>query len=445
MKNTPRNADYSAHHVYVLGYQAIKKLTPSLFLLLAVTLISSCGVFRKLKKEVRSMKEDSRVAGHITNLSGSSKNVHVFVWTAPNADEVVVVDHTQPNKNGLFVFLLPTGPDYFVGALKDENGNERYDAGEPIWIHGDPSPYPVGVGKAAPLMEVQLSRKTVIKPHTAQALRKARGGRRLIELKTGKNISVAMGDIADMNHPRFSAEMGEKGLWEPVTYLKTADPGVYFLRPYDSSKIPVLFVYGAGGSAQDWSYFFKHLDSKRYQPWFYQYPSGIRLAESARRLDIIVQSLHRRYGFNRLDVVAHSMGGLLARDYVLRGNRDKKSYLKNFITISTPWNGHSFAKLGVNYAPEAVPSWHDVQSGSPFIQGVLSKPMPIPHHLIYGNQSKRSAVLPKENDGAVSVVSMTDPRATSKAASVDAYHYDHTGILEASKVLQKVESYLSQP
>lgn len=412
---------------------------------LAVCLISGCGVFSKLKKNVRSIKEDSRVVGRISNMPKSSKNVHVVVWTSPSPEEVVIVDHTKPNATGLFVFLLPSGPDYYVGAMIDENGNDRYDQGEPVWIHGDPSPVPVGVGKTSPRMNVQLSRKAKIKPSVEQALRKARGGRKLIELKTGKAISVAVGNIADLKDPRFSAEMGEKGLWEPVTYMKSADPGVYFLKPYQASKTPVLFVYGAGGSVQDWSYLFKHLDRKKFQPWFYQYPSGMRLTYSARQLDLIVQSLHRRYGFKRMDVVAHSMGGLLAREYVLRGNKAEKSYLKNFITISTPWNGHRFAGLGVDHAPEAVPSWLDVQSDSPFIKGALSKPMHIPHHLIYGTKSKRSAVLPKENDGAVSVISMTDPRAASKAVSVDAFNYDHTGILEASEVLKKVESYLSQP
>ncbi len=50
------------------------------------------------------------------------------------------------------------------------------------------------------------------------------------------------------------------------------------------------------------------LDRTRYQPWFYHYPSGLRLEKSANGLSRALQMLKARYGFSRLYVVAHSMG-----------------------------------------------------------------------------------------------------------------------------------------
>ena len=46
---------------------------------------------------------------------------------------------------------------------------------------------------------------------------------------------------------------------------------------FDPDKIPVLFVHGIGGTPLDWKYLAKGLDRHRFQPWFYYYPSGLRL------------------------------------------------------------------------------------------------------------------------------------------------------------------------
>ena len=422
----------------------VVKVPPkTLYMLVAAVFLCGCGPFRQLKKEVSSLEEDARVVGNISNLPSPSENVHVVVWTVRGEDEVIIVDHTSPNSRGDFAFMLPASDEYFMGAVEDENRNDRYDTGERFWIYGDPSPIPVGIGGAAPRIQAELSRNAVVRSSIAQALQKARGGRKLVDLGTGQNISVAFGDVAVLDDPDFSADMGSKGFWEPVTFMKDAGIGVYFLEDYDPGRTPVLFVYGAGGSPQDWRYFFKTFDRKQFQPWFYSYPSGLRLDASARILNEIVDAMHRRYAFKRLDVIAHSMGGLMSRRFIQKSVVESGNYyIKNFITISTPWNGHRMAELGVKRAPEAIPSWHDVQSDSRFIRSLLSVPTPVPHHLIYGTKGKRSAFLPDENDGTVSVESMLDPRAKANAATVDAFEYDHVGILNAREVVSRVESLL---
>jgi pimeloyl-ACP methyl ester carboxylesterase len=180
------------------------------------------------------------------------------------------------------------------------------------------------------------------------------------------------------------------------------------------------------------------IDRSRYQPWFYVYPSGMRLAKAAEALDGGVKQLHERYGFHRLHVVAHSMGGLVSREFILRnaiigGNR----YIDTFITFSSPWDGHEAAAMGVKYAPQVVPSWRDMKHGSDFLQHLYDRRLKgrVKHHLFYSHRASRSPILPAENDGTVSVASQTRPEARADAVEVRGFDEDHISILSSREAL----------
>ena len=224
--------------------------------------------------------------------------------------------------------------------------------------------------------------------------------------------------------------------------------GVYFLEPYDSRRVPVLFVYGAAGSPQDWRTFFTTLDRTKYQSWFFLYPSGRRLEGSALALNAAVELLQRQLGFSRLHVVAHSMGGLVARSFLAKNVLDDHNrYVSKFVSISTPWGGHEAAAMGVKFGPAVVPSWRDMVTGSEFQKAVLARSFKgkVDHLLIYGTHSSRSLFLPDENDGTVSVVSQLEPLARKDAVEVVAFDADHVGILSRPDVVSIVEDFLADP
>src|SRR5262249_26879527 len=151
---------------------------------------------------------------------------------------------------------------------------------------------------------------------------------------------LAIGEVAPLDDERFSPEIGQEGMWAPFDFTANVGGGVYFLEPYDSARIPVLFVSGIGGNPRQWGSFVDALDKRRYQAWFFLYPSGARLFNTARLLDACIGSLHRRYGFERLFVTAHSMGGLVARGFIRENQSDPKNrYLRLFVSVATPWNG----------------------------------------------------------------------------------------------------------
>ena len=102
--------------------------------------------------------------------------------------------------------------------------------------------------------------------------------------------------------------------------------GLYAMSPYDPDKIPVIFVHGLMSSPQTWIQMINTLSSDpeirgNYQFWFYTYSSGNPVLVSAGKMREAVDAVWKQYGkdrnFNRMVIVGHSMGGLLAKTFAL--------------------------------------------------------------------------------------------------------------------------------
>jgi pimeloyl-ACP methyl ester carboxylesterase len=104
--------------------------------------------------------------------------------------------------------------------------------------------------------------------------------------------------------------------------------GIYLTHPYDPNKIPILFVHGLISSPVSWQNLQNDLCAdptilEHYQPWFFLYPTGQPVLESAEQLREDLQSTQKLFDPKGADiashhvvVVAHSMGGLLAHTLV---------------------------------------------------------------------------------------------------------------------------------
>jgi triacylglycerol esterase/lipase EstA (alpha/beta hydrolase family) len=98
--------------------------------------------------------------------------------------------------------------------------------------------------------------------------------------------------------------------------------GLYFLEPYDPSRIPVVFVHGLMSSPFTWIKTINGLQQdpevrKRYQPWVFGYATGNPILYSALRLREELAKVDKLYP-NHLPyiLVGHSMGGMLTRAQV---------------------------------------------------------------------------------------------------------------------------------
>jgi pimeloyl-ACP methyl ester carboxylesterase len=97
---------------------------------------------------------------------------------------------------------------------------------------------------------------------------------------------------------------------------------------YDPNKIPILFVHGLISTPISWQNLTNDLCSdpkilERYQPWFFLYPTGQPVLESAEQLREDLQATQRLFDpkgiaviSHHVVVIAHSMGGNLAHTLI---------------------------------------------------------------------------------------------------------------------------------
>jgi hypothetical protein len=428
----------------------LPRLLPLAALAALCCLMVSCANFRKLGRDLKLMNEGYRVSGLIGNADEYGCPVRAFVveWNR-GSNKVFSADMLELTDGGAFMFMMKTPLNQYVAAHADTNRNGRYDQREPFWIHRDAS------GNAAPLafdpsnrkveLRINLSRAEKPPAELPSAIADAIRGRDFPQFISNQGVRFAIGERASLDDPRFAATRGEDGLWTPATFAIQSGFGIYFLDSYDPAKTPVLFVHGAAGSPQDWSLAMRSIDRKKYQPWFYVYPSGMRLDNAAMALNEGVKELHGRYRFTRLHVIAHSMGGLVSRRFIEQNVRiDGHGYINTFITFSSPFDGHEAAAMGVKYAPEVVPSWRDMEHGSVFLGDLFKRPLKgrVNHHLFYGHRASKSRILPPENDGTVSVASQTRKEATRDAVEVRGFEEDHVSILSSRAALTAAKTIL---
>ena len=255
-------------------------------------------------------------------------------------------------------------------------------------------------------------------------------------------LPVWVGEVTDLDDERLSAESGSMGLWQPFEFLANVGIGVFLLEPYDPKRIPVLFVSGAGGNPWEWRALIDALDHSRYQPWVFVYPSGQRLASSVAVLERCVTALQREYGFGRLYVTAHSMGGLLARDFIQR----YAGPVPVFVSLVTPWRGHRAAAMGVARSPAVVPSWVDMQTDSEFQRAIFARPLPAAtaHYLLYA-QTDPAQPFEKATDGTIAVSSQLHADAVRDAREVFGFTESHTSVLSSPAVIATYLRILGMP
>jgi pimeloyl-ACP methyl ester carboxylesterase len=415
--------------------------SPSRVLLVALSacLLCSCSLVR-LRQSVKQHNASGVIAVKVTNPSSTATNYALALSkTRAGSNEMIGFQVVGPD--GLALFLLHLGHTYSVAAFTDLNGNGTYDGGEPAHMVRNIRPTPFAeASNRAPIVTLTLT--------TSNALPR---GQKIVlpreNAKLGEALPVSIGKFANLDDPKFSVEVGETSMWQPFKFIEEEGFGIYFLEPFSPNKIPVLFVYGIGGSPQDWRTIFQKMDRKKYQLWFYQYPSGFHLDKSANALANSLILLKQRYGFERMAVVAHSMGGLVSRGAIQRAaNLAKTNFVSHFISISTPWGGHELAQRGVKYMNYPVPSWQDMVPGSAYQKEIFSKPLPVGtrYDLIFSYKSLSGFGLPDENDGVVSVQSQLVPQVQREAASVFGLHEEHKEILNSPVTLRHIEELLAR-
>ncbi|MEO5713958.1 MAG: alpha/beta fold hydrolase [Luteolibacter sp.] len=399
---------------------------------LSVLLLANCSLLH-LREESRLLTASGTIGVSVSVPPADRASTRVLAFLRKSGGTVMAGCQT-PGKDGIALLLLRPENRYGIAAFTDRNGNRMLDPGEPAAFAENIAPVPLNERKAkAPMIRLTLS---PWKPQPGQPSKIALPAE---DPALGSALGVALGEVASLDDPRFTMEVGSTGLWKPQETLVEHGAGIYFVEPYDPGRIPVLFVSGIGGSPQDWRHFINHLDKRRYQAWFFCYPSGLHLDRTAEALAKSIDILRRRYQPREFNVVAHSMGGLVARGALLRCEKPATK----FVSISTPWGGHKAAEGGLRHLRHPLPSWHDMVPGSAYQESLFTRSVPAEFYLIYGKKTKKSPWLSAENDGVVDVASELEPKAVKEARAVKMFPLDHEAILQSSDTLGQVERFLA--
>ncbi|VTR71262.1 conserved hypothetical protein [Desulfosarcina cetonica] len=386
----------------------------------------------KLKKDTNKFQEYTAIVGHID--AKCLGNGPIIVAACSVEDGMKAVNYTVLHDSGEYELGVHQG-NYYIFAYRDKNSNLIYDDGEPAGQYGDPTLV------RAPAVGVVFDIDIII-PEKYQNI-EIPHGKIISSVKPPHLYSRQAGIITDLDDERFAEENGKKGFWEPGSFFSQFGGTIYFLEEYDPDKIPILFIHGATGTPKGWQYLVNHIDRSRFQPWFFYYPTGLRIDSMAYLLLWKLSNLQAKYQFNEIIFAAHSMGGLVARSFIVN-YFPQFPYVTLFFSMATPWGGDRMAEYGVKQSPVVIPSWYDMQPDGDFIKSLYRKKLPesVKFYLFYGYKGSRNP-LRSNNDGTITLSSLLDDRPQAEAGMSYAFNEDHASLLFSEKVADQFNAILN--
>jgi pimeloyl-ACP methyl ester carboxylesterase len=388
-------------------------------LLLLLALLAGCARFAKLRDDLEDY--DANV-GRLTGTIVSDTCTDCPVLLVPLDAEGRPLSYKVFEGPGRFEILFNKAARS-VFAFHDYDGDMQYDAGEPFaW-------QPLAPDATGPVtLHVRAA-----DAQPAPAMR-PQGSLFPMRNRLIGGVDIQLGTVAPLSDERFDRDNARLGMWQPVGFMREGLAGIYFLEPYSPDKTPVLLVHGIGGTPRDFEPLLQGLDREHYQPWLFYYPSGLELSALGTGLVGMLNELWRQHRFRELHVVAHSMGGLVARSFINECRKqDEFGWLRTFTSISSPFGGASAAQAGVDHAPVVMPVWRDMSPQSRFLGELFASPPPVQvqHHLVFGYR-----------DRTVPLHSQLPLAAQQQAASMRGFDDDHTGILAEPEVAQHINAVL---
>ncbi|MEJ2472357.1 MAG: alpha/beta hydrolase [Desulfobacterales bacterium] len=419
--------------MYDHSFRVVSSLQKVGALLAILSVITAGCAMLKLKEEVSESLASTVLVGQVAS-AVAGKGVIVVAAYSLKDGERKIAHYTVLHEAGEYELMVAAG-NYYVCAYWDQNSNLVYDAGEPAGQYGKPKlvAAPAGgvvleinFGIAEKGSPIDLPRGFEISPDKPRTLH-----------------SRQAGAVVALNDERFSAENGSKGFWEPHDFFKTIGGNIYFLEKYDPEKIPILFIHGAAGTPKGWECFINHLDRKRFQPWLFYYPTGSRLKGMSYLLFWKLYNLQIKYKFDTLFITAHSMGGLVARSFIMDYGR-YTPYVKLFIALATPWGGDRMAEYGVKQSPAVIPSWIDMQPEGNFLQSLYREKLPptVSFYMFTGHRGSRNPFR-SNNDGTITLASLMDLRPQAEAKMNYVFNEDHASILSSPAVLAQYNAIIN--
>lgn len=414
---------------------------------LTVLLAGGC-MFRDLQRQVDMIGDTCLVTGSVESrdMAGQPVIVAMLPGDAQQGQVPRPIDFTLARQGGGFSFALAPGAYRFL-AFEDRDGDLELDDDEPARHAYEGEPVDCGAGQQLGKERISLNREDRVEANGSLSVQ---GSRSLVTGAMESAVSLgqltSFGVVAPLSDPRFDLEAAADSLWRPVDFLRAGHSGVYLREPLDADRTPVLFIHGINGSPRVLEPLIDRLDDERLQPMYFYYASGLRIEQVVWQLDRIMRELEHSHGIERYHVVAHSMGGLVARAWLRKRAGGRRAKIISFVSLSTPWLGYPSARQGVDHSPVVVPVWRDMASGSAFLanlfEGGAAGRMP-PHHLLF-SFGESDWLSSESGDGVAALASMLPARVQRQAASVFGVDAGHVGIVSDETAQKRIRYLLYQ-
>lgn len=413
-----------------------------------VLLMCSGCMLRDVREQVSLMESACRIEGRVAPGPEEGRAVVVALTPGDPADGRVPepIDFILPDASGSFTFALAPGR-YQLLAFQDLDRDLELDDDEAARHGNQGEVLECGSGQRVGGQVIALEAKDRLSKGAGLSIRRGRGGvAGAMDSAVSLGQLTVFGEVADLGDPRFDPEQARNSLWRPLDFLRAGHGGVYFAEPLDADRTQVLFLHGINGSPRVLEPLIDHLDGARFQAMYFYYPSGLRIGQIAWHLDRVMRDLEHRHGIDRYHVVAHSMGGLVARAWLMdRADSPDRAEVASLVTLSTPWNGYPSARQGVDHSPVVVPVWRDMATGSEFLDGLFdagppSRELP-PHHLLFSFRQS-GWMASGSGDGVAALASMLPLEAQRQSASVFGFDAGHVDILSSEAAQEQVEALL---
>ena len=405
---------------------AMRRVVATLALALLM-LLPACYRVQTLRRQVAKLDRFVEITGTVERPEGAEGPlvVELLRVARTHGGMDAIVERAVLTAPGRFRFVVRPSSQYALVAFVDTDRDLQLDAGE-LWT--TPRAVPRGARRQSEDPQASVEAVVLIPDAIAEIPRS--------DALLSRSYDV--GAVVSLDDPRFGPESGEYGIWQPLRWPRRFPMGVFFAEAWDPNRVPVLFVYGIGGYPQQLRRFVELLDQTRFQAWFVSYPTGLPIAQVTEWLRRALDELHTQLDFDRLCFIAHSMGGLVARE--LLGTYDDGSYARGLTTIATPFDGLGSAAFGVSWSPAVAPAWRDLAPGSELLTHLFDRPGP--------RDAQRDLVFlfepGSDGDGVVPLASQLRPEAQAEAQRRVGFSAQHSAALQARDVWDFVASGLDR-
>lgn len=195
-----------------------------------------------------------------------------------------------------------------------------------------------------------------------------------------------------------------------------------------NERVPIVFVHGYMQNRVGFVGLARTLARRGLGPLYgFNYPWFASITSNARRLDRFVARVCKESGSPAVDLVCHSMGGLVAMEMMRDEARREKLAVRRCVTIATPhagvmWQG---PLLGIGAT--------SLRRGSKLLEAQAGTKLAVPCLSIYSSHD--NVVHPKQSSSL----------AVRGGRDVEVANHAHLAILFAPEVADHVAAFLVEP